>query len=290
MQDSFEKSKSKVKLNVGGTVFTTSKSNLTSVKDSFFFYMLSNEKWKPDEDGEYFIDRDPKYFELILHQHRYGECDYSHLSDFEKNMFKVDIDFYGLGSLFPELVKKERQMIKIDDRHDSKGILYWIGTREGTSVWENPFKAGLVDIKSSSPDDFRALNNDEGYSEFVKNEVRGCSYGSDNNPNQWIFVDLKNYLVYPTSYRLCNTRQGNCHPRNWTLDASNDGQNWKVLNRHSDDRTLTDNCQIGNWVINDDSKEKYQYFRINQFDYSLGQWHHLSCCCFEIYGSVINKI
>jgi len=289
MQDSFEKSKSKVKLNVGGTVFTTSKSNLTSVKDSFFSYMLSNDKWKPDEDGEYFIDRDPKYFELILHQHRYGECDYSHLSDFEKNMFNVDIDFYGVGSLFPELnignVKEEGEMININ-----RGILEWIGSREGTSVWENPFSVGLVDIKSSTPDNYRELNRDEGYSEFVKNNVIGKSFGSTNDPNQWIYVDLKNYLVIPSSYRLCNTRIGkDCHPRNWTLDASKNGQSWKVLSEHKGDGTLNDKCKIGTWNIDDDSKEKYRYFRIRQFGYSSGTYNHLSCCCFEIYG-IVNKI
>jgi len=161
-----KKSKSKVKLNVGGVLFTTSKTSLTSIKDSFFYLMLSNETWKPDEDGEYFIDREPKYFQLILQKLRYGECDYTNLSDFEKSIFKVDIDFYGLSSLFPELMNEDNLFSNGFDVDG--GILRWIGTKEGTREWGNPFLEGLVHIRSSCSNSYRSLNYDEGYCEFVR--------------------------------------------------------------------------------------------------------------------------
>lgn len=50
----------KIKLNVGGKIFTTSKTTLLSVPGSYFHALLSSGKWLPDEDNEYFIDRSPK--------------------------------------------------------------------------------------------------------------------------------------------------------------------------------------------------------------------------------------
>eukprot|EP01006_Ploeotia_vitrea_P003248 TRINITY_DN112306_c0_g1_i1.p1 TRINITY_DN112306_c0_g1~~TRINITY_DN112306_c0_g1_i1.p1 ORF type:complete len:322 (-),score=31.15 TRINITY_DN112306_c0_g1_i1:157-1122(-) len=58
-------SSEKVKLNVGGTVFMTTAGTLLKEKDSFFSAML-NGPWKPDRDGEYFIDRSPELFSLVL--------------------------------------------------------------------------------------------------------------------------------------------------------------------------------------------------------------------------------
>eukprot|EP01006_Ploeotia_vitrea_P057232 TRINITY_DN68161_c3_g7_i1.p1 TRINITY_DN68161_c3_g7~~TRINITY_DN68161_c3_g7_i1.p1 ORF type:complete len:383 (-),score=30.60 TRINITY_DN68161_c3_g7_i1:72-1157(-) len=58
-----------VHLNVGGTVFVTTKETLTNhdEKDSFFSAMVNGD-WKPDfNDGkEFFIDRSPHAFSLIL--------------------------------------------------------------------------------------------------------------------------------------------------------------------------------------------------------------------------------
>lgn len=62
-----------VTLNVGGTLFTTSKTTLLSNKDSFFTQLLdSNFTIDKDEQGHIFIDRDPKHFPTILNYLRDG--------------------------------------------------------------------------------------------------------------------------------------------------------------------------------------------------------------------------
>jgi len=211
---------------------------------------------------------------------RYGECDYSHLSKHELNIFIKDIDYYCVKTLFPDLEKTKGVACP-------EGVLQWIGTNSATSLWTNPYKSRLVDVKASFPDSYRSLNDDEGYCEFVKKDVTGKSVGGPNTANSWISIDLKNYEVIPTGYRICNTRTGNCHPRNWNLEASNDEKNWKVLVQHLDDNTLTDT----NFILRRDFKvdDPYRYFRINQVGFSNTSFHHLSCCCFEIYGTVFEK-
>ena len=59
-----------ISLNVGGTVFVTSVATLTQYPDSMLAAMFNPESErspaKKDGQGNYFIDRDPKPFEVIL--------------------------------------------------------------------------------------------------------------------------------------------------------------------------------------------------------------------------------
>ena len=51
MEENAANVKQKVKLDVGGRIFATSKSSLLRFENSFFHAMISSGKWKPDEDG-----------------------------------------------------------------------------------------------------------------------------------------------------------------------------------------------------------------------------------------------
>ncbi len=79
-----EKAKNKIKLNIGGTVFTTTIDTMVSERDTFFsasmsdivivltFTIVFSGKFNtsPDDDGEYFIDRDATHFDIILNHLR----------------------------------------------------------------------------------------------------------------------------------------------------------------------------------------------------------------------------
>ena len=62
--------RSLIKLNVGGHAFTTARSTLEAC--TFFQRLLSAEFSDLDEHGEAFIDRDPRYFHLVLNHLRSG--------------------------------------------------------------------------------------------------------------------------------------------------------------------------------------------------------------------------
>lgn len=56
-----------VNLNVGGKRFSTSKTTLTQVAETFFTSLLSGRiQSLRDEHGAIFIDRDPELFSIIL--------------------------------------------------------------------------------------------------------------------------------------------------------------------------------------------------------------------------------
>lgn len=110
VQDSLEKMNKEsesadntVKLNIGGTVFTTTTSMLTSDPLTVFAGLLSGDvELATDEDSELFIDRDPKHFDIILDHLRPG----GDVSQRVREMTTVDrrdllqeAQFYNIRSL-----------------------------------------------------------------------------------------------------------------------------------------------------------------------------------------------
>uniref|UniRef100_A0A5S6R438 BTB domain-containing protein n=1 Tax=Trichuris muris TaxID=70415 RepID=A0A5S6R438_TRIMR len=91
-----------IKLNVGGTHFTTSRSTLTWIPDTFFTSLLSGRiPTLKDDSGAIFIDRDPKLFYIILNYMRSKQVD---LREVELVALRHEAQFYGIGPLVRRLV------------------------------------------------------------------------------------------------------------------------------------------------------------------------------------------
>ncbi|PIC49209.1 hypothetical protein B9Z55_007888 [Caenorhabditis nigoni] len=95
-----------VKLNVGGSIFQTTKSTLTKF-DGFFRTMFETGiPITKDESGAIFIDRDSKHFRLILNFMRDGDVDLQkYLEDVTE--IQKEAEFYLLDGLV-ELCKKRQ--------------------------------------------------------------------------------------------------------------------------------------------------------------------------------------
>jgi len=98
-------SNQKVKLNIGGKLFATSLQTLTLVSHTLFTGMFSGYfDMNPDQDGEYFIDRNPKHFPLILdylrNQHSVAvQKKISSLNCIELEELHEEVDYYGIMPL-----------------------------------------------------------------------------------------------------------------------------------------------------------------------------------------------
>jgi BTB/POZ domain len=102
----------RVKLNVGGQLFETSTSTLTSVEGSYFHSLLSGRWAAPhaDNDGSYFIDRNPNMFHYILDFLRGEELEpeLGQLSKDKAAMLKREAEFYSLAELAATLERALR--------------------------------------------------------------------------------------------------------------------------------------------------------------------------------------
>ncbi|KAI6217326.1 BTB domain-containing protein [Aphelenchoides fujianensis] len=90
-----------VHLNVGGQRFSTSKSTLTWVPETFFTTLLSGRIASvEDESGAKFIDRDPELFRRILNYLRTKQVDLSNVSP---KMLLHEAQYYGITPLVKRL-------------------------------------------------------------------------------------------------------------------------------------------------------------------------------------------
>ncbi|TGZ47686.1 hypothetical protein CRM22_011033 [Opisthorchis felineus] len=90
-----------VHLNVGGRKFSTSRNTLLWSGDSFFSVLLGGRIPScKDEDGAYFIDRDPDLFAVILNYLRTRELN---VSGIDPITLRNEAEFYGLDSLVKKL-------------------------------------------------------------------------------------------------------------------------------------------------------------------------------------------
>ncbi|KAL6066975.1 K+ channel tetramerization domain-containing protein [Balamuthia mandrillaris] len=124
----------KIRLDVGGKLFATSKSTLLTFENTFFHAMLSSGRWLPDNHAQedpssppspplYFIDRNPKLFSFVLDflrsynddiQHRYDEEAEALLPSKQPQLLALrrEADFYGLQPLLHKQRQRGKQRRK----------------------------------------------------------------------------------------------------------------------------------------------------------------------------------
>lgn len=93
MVENSHKASSKIKLDVGGKVYSTTKTNLLKWEGSYFYAMLSSGKWQPDNDGCYFLDMNHKHFDVIMDYLRSGELTLDGLDSRAINKIIKNLDY-----------------------------------------------------------------------------------------------------------------------------------------------------------------------------------------------------
>jgi len=85
----------RVVLNVGGKKFETLVDTLRKFPHTMLGAMFSSGLAVPDEDGEFFFDRDPKLFQVILNFYRHGKIILP--ANLSSEMVKEELDFFGIS-------------------------------------------------------------------------------------------------------------------------------------------------------------------------------------------------
>ncbi|EGD75412.1 hypothetical protein PTSG_06488 [Salpingoeca rosetta] len=119
---------SRVKLDIGGTVFATSKQTLTKFAKSFFAGMFSGRhELQPEDDGSFFVDRDPFVFRHVLNFMRGQPPKLDRLSKAELEALREDAEFYQLPELLEALTPPKPTTCKF-----TPGEKYTLNTRQDT--------------------------------------------------------------------------------------------------------------------------------------------------------------
>ena len=95
VEKSYSKFQNRIKLDIGGTVFNTTKETLTKIENTYFYVLITNaDNFKANEDGSYFVDRDPSVFGRILNFLRDGKINLEGMTSGMFDLLKKDLDFY----------------------------------------------------------------------------------------------------------------------------------------------------------------------------------------------------
>ena len=226
----------RIALNVGGTVFWTTRTTLTRTPVSFFSALL---QWPSVPEGGFFIDRDSRYFGHILNIMRGLPVPRALAA---KPEFQAEMKFYSLPvQAEPALVANSECAINIFNeiaKHNNH-----------TSRYREVIVPDIIEVAVSSQHDTRIdLRRliDITTSKSIRSqwEERG---------SQWLEVTFKCHAVCLTHYSfVCqrNDEQDQSLMRNWSLRASNDNLTWTVLNTHIRDESICETGQTGvSWPV-----------------------------------------
>ena len=96
-----------ISINVGGTVFSTTKTTVLQAKDGILARMIRAEVTVTrDIEGNIFIDRDPKKFESILEYLRTGNWN-GHDPKCTLDQLQAEAKYFGLTTLLKSIHKKK---------------------------------------------------------------------------------------------------------------------------------------------------------------------------------------
>lgn len=124
-----------VKLNVGGTVFSTSKHTLLLDSESFFAKMFGGHfEPLPLEDGSFFIDRDPTWFGAILNYLRGKTINLQFLQPSQIIDFKEEATFYGLTQLIQAIENFEKENDELPKQEEEESA------KDENPAEETPFR------------------------------------------------------------------------------------------------------------------------------------------------------
>ncbi|XP_061912174.1 BTB/POZ domain-containing protein KCTD5 isoform X4 [Entelurus aequoreus] len=110
-----------VRLNVGGTVFLTTRQTLLKEQTSFLYRLCQQQDLHSDTDetGAYVIDRDPTYFGPILNYLRHGKLVYN--KELAEEGVLEEAEFYNITPLIKlikeRIVERDSKSTQVPPKH-----------------------------------------------------------------------------------------------------------------------------------------------------------------------------
>ena len=235
-----------VRLNVGGTRFSTSRQTLTWVGDSFFTGLLSFRMTSQrDESGALFIDRDPKLFSIILNYLRTKHID---LKNVDLRTLRHEAEYYGITPLV------KRLMLCEDLSQSSCGDVLFYGylpppsipLHESTTVASN---VGDVSVHGRIPTTTSTATSADVPS-TSQSIAPGTSNNHNNNNGQQNHKGVFGTHVRNSSLDYRVQQRGLPHSRTSSLDLRHARNNLADLNKlHKNDISLVfGSQQVSTWV------------------------------------------
>lgn len=208
------------------------------------------------------------------------------ISLLERNMY---INLNDFKEEMKQLVFQDSKSISIDDEFNSSTFIplyYSINNNfHGVFHYLNLYCFDKnTRITSSHPygDAFQA-------SELLNDNPK-TYFSSKAGPYAYVQIELIKYSLIPTHYSLtsCPAASSGICPLSWTLEGSNDGKNWKILDKKINFRDLCYNSKQVSYRI-EQNHAKYTFFKISQFESCGNVNNRFVLSGIELYGGLFQN-
>eukprot|EP00658_Telonema_sp_P-2_P078771 TRINITY_DN7460_c0_g1_i11.p1 TRINITY_DN7460_c0_g1~~TRINITY_DN7460_c0_g1_i11.p1 ORF type:complete len:192 (-),score=20.53 TRINITY_DN7460_c0_g1_i11:388-963(-) len=178
---------------------------------------------------------------------------------------------------------------------DRNGMLHYIGTNQGRSLWSNPSIKGQVTVMASS------CAHGEVH-ELVGRTI--ANFRTRDEEGSWIVVDLGEHRRARISHYTIMSRQFKSHYlKNWLVEVSVNGSEWDALSTHCEEDSLAGGLgKLHTWEVGVQASaadvtsaadadrvqslpgEYVRFVRIRQVGTNSSGSHNLMLSCIELYG------
>ena len=156
--------------------------------------------------------------------------------------------------------EKERYLDKSKEFKYSKdspfeGILRYLTKKTGSNIHDN----GTIEITSNS------INGSYHPKRLVDYESTS-DYDSLDDGGAYVCFDFKDKQIQLTDYTMKSNgdNPNGRHLKNWNIEVSNDGKEWKTIDEHKDDPTLNGSNIVGSFQIQKPDNEFHSFVRLHQ--------------------------
>lgn len=172
------------------------------------------------------------------------------------------------------ITKDGQILIQYDSEHPFNGIISYLKKQPGQNIFD------AIEVTSSSTlGNYIPINII--YDENEKNDEK--SFWSRDIPDSWISIHFKTHKIIPTGY-LIHKKPGFSIPISWVIEASNDNQNWEIIDKQNDCKELSSKNYLTFEIKN---KKSFSSIRVKMIEQNSNGCYVLIIQTFEVYGTLI---
>lgn len=197
----------------------------------------------------------------------------------------------------PQIPPEETIKILYDNTKSGEfhGIIYYLTKKCGGNV----HKEKIVDVTSSSvltnqpslPLFLHFDNDEEYYNPYncVDLDDEMSCFESEDEPNSWICYDFQNLKVKANKYSIRTYMNGFNHMMNWSIESSNDKNNWTILDNQKNQTIFNSDCKSKVFTLTNNDNF-YRYFRLRQTGPTKSGMNILNISALEFFGTLNGRI
>jgi hypothetical protein len=159
------------------------------------------------------------------------------------------------------------------------GIIAFLSRRCGGNVHDR----GVVQVTSMS----QSGSNEPKCIADLRADTKFCSRGS---PGQWVSYEFRTGTVHLTGYAIRSQYDrgpGCCHLRDWLIETSVDGDDWRIVDKRKNNGELNDQNVSRYFEIREDLRQDCRFVRLRQTGKSHANNDSLFFSSFEVFGDLI---